>query len=46
VEANVRRTVSEILATPEAQAQPGSTHLRLVGAVYDIESGCVRFLGP
>ena len=46
VEANVRRTVSEILATPEAQAQPGSTQLRLVGAVYDIESGCVRFLGP
>jgi len=46
VEANVRRTVGEILATPEAQAQLGSTHLRLVGAVYDIESGRVRFLGP
>ena len=46
VEANVRRTVDEILTTPEAQAQLGSTHLRLVGAVYDIESGRVRFLGP
>ena len=46
VEANVRRTVGEILAAPEAQAQLGSTHLKLVGAVYDIESGRVRFLGP
>ena len=39
VEANVRRTVGEILATPEAQAQLGSSHLRLVGAVYDIVVG-------
>src|SRR6186997_2768266 len=45
VEANVRRTVDEILTTPEAQAQLGSPQLRLVGAVYDIESGRVRFLG-
>ena len=46
VEANVRRTVDEILATPEAQAQRENTRLMLVGAVYDIESGRVRFLGP
>ena len=45
VEANVRRTVVEILDTPEVQAQLGKTHLRLVGGVYDIESGRVRFLG-
>lgn len=44
VEANVRRTVAEILATPEAQAQIATTHLILVGAVYDLESGRVRFL--
>jgi carbonic anhydrase len=48
VEANVRHTVAEILATPEAQARlrDGSTDMKLVGAVYDIESGRVRFLDP
>src|SRR4051812_25857295 len=33
VEANVRWTVAQILATPEVQAQLSNTHLRLVGAV-------------
>ena len=46
VEANVRRTVDEIRATPEAQSRLGSSHPRLVGAVYDLASGRVRFLGP
>ena len=46
VEANARRTDAEILATPEAQARFGRTHLILGGAVYGIESGCVRFFGP
>jgi carbonic anhydrase len=46
VEANVRWTVAQILATPEVQAQLGNTQLKLVGAVYDIESGRVRFLEP
>ncbi len=44
VEANVRRTVREILATPEAQARYEGSGQKLVGAVYDLESGRVRFL--
>ncbi len=44
VEANVRHTVREILATPEAQARYEGSGLKLVGAVYDLESGRVRFL--
>jgi len=44
VEANVRRTVREILATPEAQARYEGSGLKLVGAVYDLASGRVRFL--
>jgi carbonic anhydrase len=44
VEANVRHTVSELLATPEAQARLALSGMRLVGAVYDLESGRVRFL--
>jgi len=44
VEANVRRTVREILATPEAQTRLGEGAMKLVGAVYDLESGRVRFL--
>jgi carbonic anhydrase len=44
VEANVRNTVEALLATPEARARLGEGAMRLVGAVYDIESGRVRFL--
>jgi len=44
VEANVRRTVREILATPEAQARYEGSGLKLVGAVYDLGTGRVRFL--
>ncbi|NJD33728.1 MAG: carbonic anhydrase [Betaproteobacteria bacterium] len=44
VEANVRRTVRELLATPEAQAHMGEGKFRLVGAIYDLETGLVRFL--
>ncbi len=44
VEANVRRTVSELLATPEARSRTGASALRLVGAVYELETGRVRFL--
>lgn len=44
VEANVRHTMRELLATPEAQARLAENKIRLVGAVYDIESGHVRFL--
>lgn len=44
VEANVRNTVRELLETPEAQVRYATSGLKLVGAVYDLESGRVRFL--
>jgi len=44
VEANVRHAVAQVLATPEAQARRASGDMKLVGAVYDLESGRVRFL--
>jgi carbonic anhydrase len=44
VEANVRWTIRQLRETPEVKAIAGKTHMRLVGAVYDIASGRVRFL--
>jgi carbonic anhydrase len=44
VEANVRWTMRQVLETPEAQARTAEGRMKLVGAVYEIESGCVRFL--
>lgn len=44
VEANVRHTIRELLATPEAEARLAEGRMKLVGAVYDLESGRVRFL--
>jgi carbonic anhydrase len=44
VEANVRHTVRELLETPEAKARIAKSTMKLVGAVYDLESGRVRFL--
>ena len=45
VEANVRWTVGRILDTPEAKARLASgTTMKLVGAVYELETGRVRFL--
>ena len=44
VEANVRHTVRQLLATPEAKANLVAGHMKLVGAVYELESGRVRFL--
>ena len=46
VEANVRWTVKSILETPEAQERRGEGVLQLVGAVYDLTTGHVRFLAP
>lgn len=46
VEANVRHTVRELAATPEAQARTGDGSIMLVGAVYELHSGRVRFLDP
>ena len=44
VEANVRRTVREILQTPEAKIREAARDVMLVGAVYEMKSGRVRFL--
>jgi carbonic anhydrase len=44
VEANVRRTVSEILQSPEAKIRDPAGNMMLDGAIYELESGRVRFL--
>ena len=44
VEANVRWTVRTLLETPEARARAATGGMRLVGAVYDLDTGRVRFL--
>jgi carbonic anhydrase len=44
VESNVRWSLEQIRATPEAQAKAATGEFMLVGAVYEIESGVVRFL--
>jgi carbonic anhydrase len=44
VEANVRWTIRTILDSPEAKARAAEGVMKLVGAVYDIGTGAVRFL--
>lgn len=44
VEANVRWSMHQLLSTPEAQARAEEGVMKLVGAVYELESGRVRFL--
>ena len=44
VESNVRRTVRTILDSPEGRARQAEGKMKFVGAVYEIESGRVRFL--
>ena len=44
IEANVRWSMRQLLATPEAQARLKEGLMRLVGAVYEIATGHVRFL--
>jgi carbonic anhydrase len=44
VEANVRWTIRAILDSPEAKARAKGDAIRVVGAVYDIATGAVRFL--
>ena len=44
VDANVRHAVREILATPEAQESLATGDMKLVGAVYHLDSGGVDFL--
>jgi carbonic anhydrase len=44
VEANVRHTVQALRETPEGKARMAEGRMKLVGAVYELESGRVRFL--
>jgi len=44
VEANVRWTVRSLLETPEAKARAAEGAMQLVGAIYELETGRVRFL--
>lgn len=44
VEANVRRTVHELLETPEIKIRLVEGHMQLIGAIYEIDTGRVRFL--
>jgi carbonic anhydrase len=44
VEANVRRTVRALLDTQEVQARLAEGEMKLIGAIYELETGRVRFL--
>jgi carbonic anhydrase len=44
VEANVRWSMRQILETPEVKKRQAEGVMKLVGAIYEIETGRVRFL--
>src|SRR5262249_3170581 len=44
VESNVRWTVHRIASSPEGQRDLADGQVKLVGAIYEIETGRVRFL--
>ena len=44
VEANVRWAMHQLLETPEAKARAAEGGVKLVGAVYELTTGRVRFL--
>jgi carbonic anhydrase len=46
VENNVRWTVRQILDSPEGQARTAEGRMKILGAVYEIETGRVRLLAP
>jgi carbonic anhydrase len=46
VESNVRWTVRQILDSPEGQARVAEGRMKVIGAVYEIETGRVRLLPP
>jgi carbonic anhydrase len=46
VESNVRWTVRQIRATEEGQARAAEGWMKIVVAVYELETGRVRFLSP
>jgi carbonic anhydrase len=44
VESNVRWTVQTIIESPEGQARLDEGRMKILGAIYEIETGQVRFL--
>jgi carbonic anhydrase len=44
VEANVRWSMRQILESPEGRERQAEGHMKLVGAIYEIETGRVGFL--
>jgi carbonic anhydrase len=44
VEANVRWSMHQLLETPEGRARTAEGEVRLVGAIYELRTGRVRFL--
>ncbi len=44
VEANVRWTIRSVLESPEGRTRVAQGDMKLVGAVYDLHTGHVRFL--
>ena len=44
VESNVRWTIRQIMESPEAKARQAEGRVKLVGAIYEIETGRVRLL--
>ena len=44
VESNVRWTVNQILETPEGRIRQTEGRVKILGAIYEIETGAVRFL--
>lgn len=45
VEANVRWSMRQVVETPEGRARTAEGVMKLVGAVYELATGRVRFLG-
>jgi carbonic anhydrase len=46
VEGNVRWTVRQVRDSPEGRARVAEGRMKIVGAVYEIDTGRVRFLPP
>jgi carbonic anhydrase len=46
IESNVRWTVRQIQDSPEGQARAAEGQMKVIGAIYEIETGRVRFLLP
>jgi len=44
VEVNVRWTMEQILSSPEGRARLEEGHMKMVGAIYELATGRVRFL--